>query len=273
MAKFHESAFGAGFTLVALFFAFHLHGNGTAQVSAGNTSSNPVVVELFTSEGCSSCPPADLLLQKLVREQPIASAEIIAFEEHVDYWNHDGWMDPYSSSVWTDRQQAYAAIFKDDPYTPEAVVNGRIQFVGNNRQKAEAEIEKAAGDLQTTVRITALSGDEKGSRRFHVSVDKLPGDNERDAAEIWLAVTEDGLHSSVVRGENAGRVLQHIATLRSLRKIGIADAQHDGSFSFSADALVKFDRGWNAENLHVAVFVQKRKSREILGAASTRIKG
>lgn len=270
MAKFPESAFGACLTLVVLFFAFHPH--GTTQVSAGSTARNPVVVELFTSEGCSSCPPADLLLQKLVREQPIADAEIIALEEHVDYWNHDGWMDPYSSSVWTDRQQAYAAVFKDDAYTPEAVVNGRIQFVGNNRQKAEAEIKKAAGGLRTEVRITALSADEKGSQRFHVSVDKLAENNERDVAEIWLAVTEDGLHSSVIRGENAGRVLQHVATLRSLRKIGIADA-NDASVAFSGDALVKLSPGWNIENLHVAVFVQKRKSREILGAASTRIKG
>ena len=136
----------------ALFLAFHDH--ETAQVFAANAARNPVVVELFTSEGCSSCPPADLLLQKLVQQQPIADAEIIALEEHVDYWNHDGWVDPYSSSEWTERQQAYADVFKDDPYTPEAVVNGRSQFVGNNRGEVEAEIKKAAGNLKTEVRIT-----------------------------------------------------------------------------------------------------------------------
>ncbi|MGB0006785.1 MAG: DUF1223 domain-containing protein, partial [Candidatus Sulfotelmatobacter sp.] len=102
--------------------------------------------------------------------------------------------------------------------------------------------------------------------------EKLAGNSAGDVAEIWLAVTEDGLHSSVMRGENAGRVLQHVATLRTLRKIGIADA-HDASISFSGDALVKFSPGWNPENLRVAVFVQEAKSREILGAASIRIKG
>ncbi|HZW79161.1 MAG TPA: DUF1223 domain-containing protein [Candidatus Deferrimicrobiaceae bacterium] len=271
MSKFAESVFAAGLTFVVIFFAFHPH--ATTLVSAGNTVRNPVVVELFTSEGCSSCPPADLLLQKLVQQQPIADAEVIALEEHVDYWNHDGWVDPYSSSLWTDRQQRYAAVFKDDPYTPEAVVNGRIPFVGNNRREAETEIEKAAGGLKTEVRITPLSTDEKGSERFHVSVEKLEGNAAGDVAEVWLAVTEDGLHSAVSRGENAGHVLQHVATLRSLGKIGIADAQHEASPSFSGDALVKFNPNWKAENLRVAVFVQERKSREIVGAASTRIKG
>ncbi|MFY9791339.1 MAG: DUF1223 domain-containing protein [Candidatus Sulfotelmatobacter sp.] len=270
MRVFPDSVFGAGLVFAALFLAFHDH--ETAQVFAANAARNPVVVELFTSEGCSSCPPADLLLQKLVQQQPIADAEIIALEEHVDYWNHDGWVDPYSSSEWTERQQAYADVFKDDPYTPEAVVNGRSQFVGNNRGEVEAEIKKAAGNLKTEVRITAASSDANGAQRFHVSVEKLAGNSAGDVAEIWLAVTEDGLHSSVMRGENAGRVLQHVATLRTLRKIGIADA-HDASISFSGDALVKFSPGWNPENLRVAVFVQEAKSREILGAASIRIKG
>ncbi|MGB8579642.1 MAG: DUF1223 domain-containing protein [Candidatus Sulfotelmatobacter sp.] len=262
--------FGAGLMLGAFFLAVSL--NGTTRVSAAEAGRNPVVVELFTSEGCSSCPPADLLLQKLVQQQPIADAEIIALEEHVDYWNHDGWVDPYSSSEWTERQQSYAAVFKNDPYTPEAVVNGRSQFVGNNRGEVEAEIKKAAGNLKTEVRITAASPDANGGQRFHVSVEKLAGSSGGDVAEIWLAVTEDGLHSSVVRGENAGRVLQHIATLRTLRKIGIAQGQ-DASVSFSGDALVKFSPDWNPENLRGEVFVQEAKSREILGAASIRIKG
>jgi hypothetical protein len=270
MRVFPHSVFGAALGIVLLLLTFHP--GGTTQASAANAARNPVVLELFTSEGCSSCPPADLLLQKLVQQQPIADAEIIALEEHVDYWNHDGWVDPYSSSEWTERQQAYAAVFKDDPYTPEAVVNGRSQFVGNNRGEVEAEIKKAAGNLRTEVRITAASADTNGSRRFHVSVEKLGGNSAGDVAEIWLAVTEDGLHSAVMRGENAGRVLQHVATLRTLRKIGIAQG-HDASVSFSGNALVKFSPDWNPGNLRVAVFVQEAKSREILGAASIRIKG
>src|SRR5271163_1526704 len=131
---------------VAVFSAFCLPAR--AQTSAADVDRRPVVVELFTSEGCSSCPPADLLLQKLEAQQPVSGAEIIALEEHVDYWNHDGWVDPYSSPEWTFRQQTYVALVKKDAYTPELVVNGRSQFVGNDAQEAEVEIAKAAGDLK-----------------------------------------------------------------------------------------------------------------------------
>ncbi len=243
-----------------------------AQTSAPEAGRKPVVVELFTSEGCSSCPPADALLQKLEAQQPVAEAQIIALEEHVDYWNHDGWIDPFSSPDWTQRQQAYVALFKKDPYTPELVVNGHSQFVGNDAREAEFEIEKAAAGVKTEVAITSGKPAAKGSQHFTVSVGKLAGNKAGDVAEIWLAVTEDGLHSPVSRGENAGHVLNHVATLRSLRKIGAADA-NGASASFTGDTLVKFNSHWAPENLHVTVFVQEKKSREILGAASTRIKG
>ncbi len=242
-----------------------------AQSSAAGVGRQPVVIELFTSEGCSSCPPADTLLQQLEQQQPVAGAEIIALEEHVDYWNHDGWIDPFSSAEWTQRQQDYAALFKNDPYTPELVVDGHSQFVGSNAPKAEFEIEKAARGPKTQVAIKPGNAEAKGSQRFTVSVGKLAPSEAGDAAEVWLAVTEDGLHSSVSQGENAGHVLHHVATLRSLRKIGIADA-NGASVSFTRDPIVKFNPHWDLANLHVTVFVQQKKGREILGAASTKIK-
>jgi hypothetical protein len=97
-------------------------------------------------------------------------------------------------------------------------------------------------------------------------VGKLVGNKPGDAVEVWLAVTEDGLHSDVSRGENAGHVLHHTATLRSLHKIGVADAS-GASASFTGDTLVKFDSHWDMKNVHVVAFVQEKKSREILGAA------
>jgi hypothetical protein len=242
-----------------------------AQSAPPEAHRTPVVVELFTSEGCSSCPPADALLQKLQAQQPVAGAEIIALEEHVDYWNHDGWVDPYSSPEWTERQQVYVSLNRNDAYTPELVVDGRSQFVGNNEREAKREIEKAVRTSKTAVSVTARAY-TNGSQRFTVSIGKLEGNNASDVAEVWLAITEDGLHSAVSHGENSGRVLHHVATLRSLSKIGVADL-HGTAASFIGDPLVKISPQWNVENLHVTVFVQDKKSREILGAASTRIKG
>jgi hypothetical protein len=268
----HSSAtpLGLSFALVVACLVFGPAAK--AQTSTAETARKPVVVELFTSEGCSSCPPADALLQQLERQQPVAAAQIIALEEHVDYWNHDGWIDPFSSPDWTQRQQAYVALFKKDAYTPELVVNGHTQFVGNDAQQADREIEKAAGSLKTEVAITPGNPEGKGSQRFTVSVGKLSQHSAGDVVEVWLAVTEDGLHSSVSLGENAGHVLHHVATLRSLRKIGVADP-NGAPAAFTGDSTVKFNSHWDPENLHVIVFVQEKRSREILGAASTKVKG
>lgn len=241
-----------------------------AQTSGTEANRKPVVVELFTSEGCSSCPPADVLLQKLEADQPVPGAQIIGLEEHVDYWNHDGWADPYSSPEWTDRQQTYASLIQKDPYTPELVIDGRFQFVGNEPREAIVEIEEATRAEKTEVLITPADADAN-SARFNVSVGRLAGGTAGDVAEVWIAVTEDGLHSSVSRGENAGQELKHVATLRWLHKIGIAAG--DGARSYTGEPVVKFDARWKVRNLHVAIFVQKKKSREIIGAASTKIKG
>jgi hypothetical protein len=244
----------------------------SAQTSASDAGRKPVVVvELFTSEGCSSCPPADALLQTLEVQQPVPGVEIVAIEEHVDYWDHDGWVDPFSSPEWTQRQATYTALTKKDVYTPELVVDGRSQFLGSDGRQAGLEIEKAAHGPKTDVAISPGKPEGKNSQHFSVSVGKLAGNKAGDVAEIWLAVTEDGLHSAVSRGENEGHELHHVATLRTLRKIGVADA--NGASAFTGDAVVKLNSHWAAENLHVTVFIQEKKSREILGAASTKIKG
>lgn len=240
-----------------------------AQTAAAAPPRTPVIVELFTSEGCSSCPPADLLLQKLEAEQPLAGADVIGLEEHVDYWNHDGWIDPYSSPEWTQRQLDYGARLTSEPYTPQMVVDGESQFVGSDARDASLAIRKAASSPKTAVEIRESPSEEKGEQDLAVSVKKLAGDTTGDVAEVWLAVTEDGLRSSVNRGENSGRELTHVATLRSLRKIGLAEENQATAFSGAAE--VKFDSHWNRENLAVVVFVQLKRSRKIIGAASIRI--
>jgi hypothetical protein len=270
------SAMKSSFTAVKLFLAIFVACPFfalavKAQTPASNSERKPVVVvELFTSEGCSSCPPADALLQKL-ETQPVPDVEIVAIEEHVDYWNHDGWVDPFSSPEWTQRQATYTALTKKDVYTPELVVDGQSQFLGSDGRQAGIEIEKAAHSPKTDVAITSGKPEGKNSQHFSVSVGKLAGNKDGDVAEIWLAVTEDGLHSAVSQGENKGREMHHGATLRTLRKIGVADA--NGASAFTGDAVVKLNSHWAPENLHVTVFVQEKKSREIIGAASTKIKG
>src|SRR5882724_13679252 len=105
----------------------------------------PVIVELFTSEGCSSCPPADTLLSRLERAQPVAGAQITALEEHVDYWPHLGWVDPFSAPQYRVRQNDYAQHFSlENVFTPQMVVNGQAQFTGNDGARALQEIGRAA---------------------------------------------------------------------------------------------------------------------------------
>jgi hypothetical protein len=236
-------------------------------VAAPQTGRAPVIVELFTSEGCSSCPPADALLKKLEEQQPIGKAEVIALEEHVDYWNNGGWSDPFSSVEMTYRQEQYAASFRTNgPYTPQMIVDGHAEFVGSNSRQAQQEIEEAAGRDKAEILLTANSPAAERSEQFNVRVGKLGGATAGDTAEVWMAITETRLQSSVTGGENSGENLRHAAVVRRLHKIG--EAKTAGEFSFAGDFTAKLDSNWKRENLRAVVFVQEKKSRRILGATS-----
>jgi hypothetical protein len=230
----------------------------------------PVVVELFTSEGCSSCPPADALLARLTEQQYYENAQLITLEEHVDYWDDQGWTDPFSSRDWTSRQNVYAGVLANrNPYTPQMVVDGTVEFNGSHADKARQAILQAAGKTKVPVTLVQGSANETGKGNFSAKVGKLGGTTKGDAAEVWLAITETGLHSAVKRGENAGLDLHHAAVVRSLRKIG--EAKADAETSFVGDARVPLQKEWKRENLRAVLFVQEKKSRRILGAAEMRI--
>ncbi len=231
---------------------------------------SPVVVELFTSEGCSSCPPADALLARLAEQNLGENIQVIALEEHVDYWDDQGWTDPFSSRDWTSRQYVYAgALGNGNPYTPQMVVDGRVEFVGSRGQKALKSVLEAAAKAKVPVRVAQGNPSKAGAENLSVTVGKLAETTKGDTAEVWLAITETGLHSAVTRGENAGQDLHHAAVVRTMRKIGNAKA--DGESSFAGDVNVALRAEWKRENLRAAVFVQEKKSRRILGAAEIHI--
>jgi hypothetical protein len=230
----------------------------------------PVVVELFTSEGCSSCPPADALLARLSEGQVAGGIQLIALEEHVDYWNDLGWTDPFSSADWTSRQYDYArSLGNGNAYTPQMVVDGTVEFVGSRTQQARESILKAAGKAKIPVVLAQGNADGTGKGNLSAKVGRLEGTTKGDAAEVWLAITETGLHSSVTRGENAGEELRHAAVVRSMRKIG--EAKGDSETSFTGDVSVSLQKEWKRENLRAVLFVQEKKSRRILGAAEIRM--
>jgi len=213
----------------------------------------PVVVELFTSEGCSSCPPADLLLTKLENMQPIAGAHIIALSEHVDYWDTLGWRDPFSSLQFSLRQQEYSDMFHDvGPYTPQMVIDGVTGFIGSDAGRAMETIAKAARAPKTAVSIASAAG--------RVSI-KAAG--VTSPADVLLAITESGLLSNVSAGENQGRRLTHTAVVRSLRVVGKTRSHEP----FEADVAAHPGKSWKLDMLRAVVILQDRSKHKILGAS------
>ena len=241
---------------------------------ADENARTPVIVELFTSEGCSSCPPADAVLAQLEKTQPVKGAEVIALSQHVDYWNSLGWADPFSSPAFSARQGDYARAFgKDGVYTPQMIVDGRTEFPGGNRGRAGEAIAKAAQSPKAALRLTpgaqGLEETKPDQMRLRVNVDGLPAISDGDDADVLLAVTESDLSVNVARGENAGRRLSHAGVVRSLKVIGSVDPRGGGAFA--ADTLVEFGKGMRRENMRAVVFVQERASRRVLAAAAMRL--
>jgi hypothetical protein len=185
----------------------------TAGVAAAETR-QPVLVELFTSEGCSSCPPADAVLARLDAAQPVAGAQVIVLSEHVTYWDHQGWRDPFSLEAMTQRQQQYAARFGlDDVYTPQVVVDGAAQLVGSNGPGLAQAIAHAAAAPKSSLSILDAHWDG-GSVHFAVR-----GSGADSGTILVAALAEDAVQSSVARGENAGKSLRHVAVVRVMQEM------------------------------------------------------
>lgn len=235
-------------------------------LSAASDNTNkatPVVVELFTSEGCSSCPPADSLLQHL-DTQPVAGAQVIVLSEHVDYWDHIGWKDPFSSKLISDRQGMYARQFNTGSvYTPEMVVDGSAEFVGSDSRQAQRAIAKAQSTQKLPVLISDPLIDRSGDVSAHVEIGGLGDRSGSHSADVIAVLALDHAESQVLRGENGGRRLQHVAVVRSLSKVGTIDKGK----GFAQEIHLKTDGGQTPPDLRLIVFIQDPGSGRILGAA------
>jgi len=226
----------------------------------------PVIVELFTSEGCSSCPAADRLLARLEQTQPVPGAQVIAIEEHVDYWNQLGWTDPFSSPQYRARQNDYAVAFRaGNIFTPQMVVNGMVQFVGSDMNRAYHEIGAAAQAETTQIDLgTAPNSRDPELLDLSVHLTNSKTTKLRDS-QVYLAVTENSLMTFVQRGENAGHTVRHSAVARSFGVIGKVDPK--GASGGQLVSTLRLPREWKRENLRAVVFVQERESFRITGAS------
>jgi hypothetical protein len=215
----------------------------------------PVLVELFTSEGCSSCPPADALLARMANEGA-GGAQVVTLAEHVDYWDGLGWRDRFSSPAFTHRQEAYVRRLRlTGPYTPQLVVAGRTDVVGGDARAARGAIAAAARDA--TGRIDArLVPEAHGDVTVLVEAAWSRG----IAADVLVARVQDHATTRVARGENAGRTLEHVSVARSLAVLG------SGVGAFSGRLGVR--RGEAPEVTRLVLFVQERDGGPIHAATS-----
>jgi hypothetical protein len=240
---------------------------------APGRSPAPVVVELFTSEGCSDCPAADLLLGKLMASE----VTIVGLSEHVDYWDRLGWKDRFSSATLTNRQRDYQRQFNTDSiYTPQMVVDGRIELVGSDARAARRAIDRAAALPHGVVHITIVDLAVGAADRNHhaddavslrLDVGDLPNGPRSAGADIVVVVTEDGLRTEVKHGENRGRTLRHAAVVRYMATIGQTDADHT-----SARVDIPLAPEWQRDHLRVVAFVQEQRRGAILASAAAPLK-
>jgi hypothetical protein len=232
---------------------------GSSPIADGGER-HPILVELFTSEGCSSCPPADRNLTFLENQQPVAQAEIITLAFHVDYWDRLGWKDRFSSAQFSERQGDYTNAFKlDSNYTPQMIVDGSSEFVGSDSGKAAKEIRNAIGTAKASIELDTDAN--------HVKM-KIANAPKHSDATVYAAIAEDGISSRVERGENSGKTLEHVSVVRELKTVGTLTADKNEA-ELSSDFRIGSD--WKRENLKVVVFIQENESKKVLGVGRTKV--
>jgi hypothetical protein len=211
------------------------------------------IVELFTSEGCSSCPPADNLLSSIKEQAEKSHENIITLAYHVDYWNKLGWKDPYGKYQYTVRQENYSRVLAEkEMFTPEAVVNGKLSCIGSRREELDANIKKGLSG------VPKISVTIKKDSVIRDSVFLSYTISAQDADFVLrIALTEDGLSSNVTAGENNGKVLKHDSVVRLFNSV-----DKPGN---SGNVIMPYNVFPGKGKRHIVAFVQRKKSMEIVG--------
>jgi hypothetical protein len=247
------------FAFVAILSGVFAFAPSTSAAQTAQANRTPVLVELFTSEGCSTCPAADALLAKLDHGQPIDGAEIIVLGEHVDYWDNLGWHDRFSSHQYTERQNQYCERLRvEGPYTPQLIVDGTDQFVGNDAAHAVRAIQHAAQNSK--IKLT-LSQPVVDGRKVSASV-SLSASTVQTKGDLYAALVDPTDSTEVRGGENGGRRLQHVGVVRSLQRVGSLKDLGAKQVSFSLTAPGDTKPG----EMRVVVFAQQSGQGAIVGA-------
>ena len=228
-----------------------------------NTARTPILMELFTSEGCSSCPPVDTWVARMDAAQPVAGAEIIVLSEHVDYWDHDGWKDPFSSAAITERQQAYVHnLGLSDVYTPQIILDGAAELKPADSQQTSQSLTRAAGTPMIPVRLSSAAV-AAGSLTGHIEAE---GSGAKKNADVFVAVAIDKTLTDVLAGENNGKKLENIAVVKEMVKVG----KLEKGKSFDEPFTVKLWPDADPANLRVIAFVQESGPGKVIGAGMTK---
>jgi hypothetical protein len=231
-------------------------GQASAGPAAAPAQPHPVLVELFTSEGCSDCPPADAVLAQL-DTKGFPGAQVIVLSEHVTYWNHLGWTDPYSFDEIDLRQQNYVRQFGlDSPATPQFVVDGAMQLAGSNPPVLAGFITRAAATPKIPIEIGNAHRVANGSVEFTVRTATAP------KATLFAVIAENATHSEVSHGENAGRTLHHVAVVRVIKEFG-SSATDGRVLQLSGGNVIRAEK--NGEPLRLVVFLVSHS--RVVGAA------
>ncbi len=240
---------------------------GTELKQVSTVARAPILVELFTSEGCSDCPPADALLQKLDKSQPVSDAQLIVLSEHVDYWDGIGWKDPFSSHDYSLRQSAYAGHFGlASVYTPQMVVDGRFELVGSDERGALRAIQDAAKAEKVPLTLSAVRFADGETIRMQIDVGPVPSHLSDRSGRILVAVADESDQSNVRSGENSGRFLKHVAVVRQLSVV----EEFERGGTFSREVAVKFNPARKG-SWRLVTFVQDRADGSIWGVGSANL--